>query len=160
MPTTAPVQPGTISKKMLSFEYGTSSPPNRLPSSGTTVSSNNEEQWICGEAIAAGDAVTSPDPDGKVWKATTLSSDNKEAYAIAKDSYAAEILGAFQTGKKIRNTSYDFTPNKTVWLVDDTPNVTTVIPTFTNGHLIQELGKSVSVTEFIIDIEEAEHVIL
>lgn len=159
MPTTSPVAPGTISRKMLSFDPNSIS--GRSSSGISTGATNTSEDylWLCGEAITAGDAVTSPDVDGKVWKAKLLFADDKQAYFIAKANYAIDTAGVFQRTGKIRSESYNFETMQTVWLVTGSPNVSTTLPTITAGQNYQELGRSVSETEFIIDIEEPETVV-
>jgi hypothetical protein len=159
MPTTAPIAPGTVTKKMLSFDPNMSVRSTSNQTGGSTIQSSEEYSWLCGEAISAGDAVTSPDVDGKVFRATITAIDNKQAFAIAKSDYAINTLGVFQIGKKINSAAYDFDVQKTVWLILATPNVTTDLPTIASGENYQRLGKSISTTEFIINIEEPETVI-
>ena len=154
MATTQPIKPGTISKKMLSFDISKSGTTRSSNQDNSLTTNDNEYTWICGEAIALGDAVSSPDSSGKVWKASVSDASNKCAFAISKGNYAINANGLFQISKKFRCESYNFAFHATVWLISGTPNLSTTIPTLVAGQNYQRCGKSISQTEFIIDIEE------
>ena len=118
----------------------------------SSPSTPSRPQFIAGETISAKDLL-SIGTDGKVYKASSIASDNKPVFGIA---YSGGISGStIETYNQGEIIQYDTTFNigKTVFL--SSAGTPTTDYSYTVGNLYQRLGAAISQNSFIIKIEES-----
>ena len=110
--------------------------------------------FVAGETISAKDLLAIG-TDGKVYKASSLASDNKQVFAIAFNSGIIDsIIETYNDNEIIVFDNITFNIGKTVFL--SSAGTPTTNYNYTVGNLYQRLGTSINSNSFVIKIEESK----
>jgi hypothetical protein len=149
MPTGANIDINKIQKKQLSFfiEKGG----GRATSGGASTS--DYDTRICGEDINIGGVYID---------------DNKKIYNSGVQRVDLIAIETGNEGDRIRVTTTkpvtipdaEFTIGAIVWLINDVPNLTTVLPTPVDDMIIQKIGTASAIDELYPLIGEANLVVI
>ncbi len=106
-----------------------------------------------GETIAAGNAIALSS-DGKAYKASVLSADNKPAFAFLLESGESGDISHYSTEQIVNIPGATFTPGTRLYLASGTLNISDE-PNETTGNYYQLLGIAKSAEEIIPTINDA-----
>jgi len=157
MPVTEKPGRNKISKDALSF-YFKKSGGNSY--SSQSISQSADAQYVAGEPILYGQAVDFGS-DGKLYVSRSAIDGELEARPVR---FIAASTGDTDDNIKVRNSGEitidgaEFSVGSVVWLGSGDINITTDLPDFADGTIIQQLGIALGATKISIDINEPEFV--
>lgn len=119
-----------------------------------SIAESKLPQIIAGETITRGNAITFLNVSGdvKAFKSGLTS----PADAIAFESGIAGESIRYTKTNSVEVDGAAFIPGCDVYLSDETPNLTTILPTLSNKKYLQKLGTALTLTSMSVSIEEAE----
>lgn len=120
---------------------------------GSSVPST-ELSGVCGEEISINFPVGFG-ADGKLYVADVDSTNDLPVVGFAEQAGAIGDRIAYKR-EGIGTIDGTLVVGEFVWLTESSPYVSTDVPTGTNNHYIQRLGKALTETTFLIMIEPAE----
>jgi len=153
MPVTEKIKPQGISRKHLSFN------PNQIGGSGGTSIYGTISEYdydTAGETILAGNAVFFG-ADGKNYIASAAS-EGHSATTISADYGTTDSTIRTTRSRDVVIDNANFELGKSVWLIEpdiNGINVSTTIPEFSTGTIIQKLGIAISTDTFRVEINES-----
>jgi len=112
-------------------------------------------EYTAGEALAAKSAVCVGESDGKVYLARADSSTTMPAIGITRTAVDAdETVEVYQTGKvtNVRREA-DFSYDDKIFVSPDTAGKVTKTPPETVGTLVQSLGREISNSDIVLEID-------
>jgi len=117
-----------------------------------TPSTTQRLTFTAGETIVAKDLLAIG-TDGKVYKSSSLASDNKPVFGIAYNGGASgSSIELYNDNETIEYNS-TFEVGKTIFL--SSAGIPTTSYSYTVGNLFQRLGTAISSNSFVIKIEES-----
>lgn len=111
----------------------------------------NRVSFTAGENITA-KGLVSLSADGKLYKASSLSSDNKPVFGVAYNSGTSGDTIQLYNRNEIIETSLTFDVGKYVYLSSE--NLPTTTYSYQSSNIYQRLGIAINSSSYILNIED------